>query len=142
MDLAGCVTSIRPFFDICLFFSHSVSLLFPPLSSFLSPHYHCQISLIMKYCYCMTAKMGHGGGQGSETANHNNKKKKNRGSGFSIKAYTVELPPPLSLLSSPLPALCVVCVCVCVSEQEHFFQCVGGVISLSYAAPLTSLFKG
>lgn len=91
----------------------------------------------------MTAKMGHGeGGKALQLLIITKKTKKNRGSGFSIKAYTVEPPPPLSPLSSPLPALCVVCVCVCVSEQEHFFQCVGGVISLLYVAPLTSLFKG
>lgn len=35
---------------------------FPPLSSFFSPHYYCQNPLIMKYCYCVTAKIGHGGG--------------------------------------------------------------------------------
>lgn len=79
--MAACVTSIRPFFDICLFFSHSVSLLLPPLSSSLSPHYYCQNSLIMKYCYCMTARMGHEGEQGEagcETANHKEEKTEKR----------------------------------------------------------------
>lgn len=101
----------------------------------------------------MTAKIGHEGelgyevggvgGQGSGTANHNEggeEKKKNRRSGFSIKANTVVLPPQLSLLSCTLPALCVVCVCA--TEQQCFLQCVGGVISLRYIAPLKSLFKG
>lgn len=83
-----------------------------------------------------------GGGQGSGTANHNEggEEEKNRRSGFSIKANAVELPPQLSLLSSTLPALCVVCVCA--TQQQCFLQCVGGVISLRYIAPLKSLFKG
>lgn len=147
MDLAGCVTSIRPFFDICLFFSRSVSLLFSPLSSFLSPHYYCQISLIMKYRYCMTAKMGRRGEgqgeQGSETANHNRKKKKRTGDlGFSIKGSFYHHHHGCYHHHYRC-CVCAVCLCLCVGcRSVFFFKCVGGVISLPYIAPLTSLFKG
>lgn len=100
----------------------------------------------------MTAKIGHEGELEYEVGGEDKalelliitkggeEKKKNRRSGFSIKANTVELPPQLSLLSCTLPALCVVCVCA--TEQQCFLQCVGGVISLRYIAPLKSLFKG
>lgn len=114
----------------------------PPLIFPFLLHYYCQNLLIMKYCFCLTAEMGREkrarGVQGAETDNHNERKK--RGSGFSIKARAVEMPQPP--LSSPLPALCMVCVCVCVSALECFLQCVEGVISLLYIAPLKSLFKG
>lgn len=110
---------------ISAFFSHSVSLLFPPLSSFLSPHYHRQISLIMKYCYCMTAKMGRRGrNKALKLLIIKKNKKKNWVSGFSIRAYTLEHPPPPSLYHHH--TLCVVFMC----EQEHFFKYIGGVISL------------
>lgn len=132
MDLAGCVTSIRPFFDICLFFSRSVSLLFSPLSSFLSPHYYCQISLIMKYRYCMTAKMGRGGEgqgeQGSETANHNRKKEQGiwvfQLRGASTTSTTTTTTTTMAVIITTTGAVCALCVCVCVLDAGAFSSSV------------------
>ena len=132
VDLAGCVTSIRPFFDICLFFSRSVSLLFSPLSSFLSPHYYCQISLIMKYRYCMTAKMGCGGeGQGGSKALKlliiTGRKEQGiwvfqlRGASITTTTTTTIIT-TMAVIITTTGAVRAVCVCVCVSDAGAFFS--------------------
>lgn len=125
MDLAGYVTSIRSFFDICLFLSFFV----PSLSSpFIFPFSSLSLSdftnheILLLYDSKDGAWRGEGGGQGSETATHNKKKWV---SGFSIRAYTLASATTITG-SSPLPALRVVFMC----EQEHFIEYVGGVISL------------
>lgn len=79
---------------------------FPPLSSSRSPHYYCQISLIMKYCYCMTALVGRWGNKALKLL-ITTKKKGARDLGFQLSRA------PTTMITVPAATTGTVCdVCV------------------------------